>query len=751
MAITVDCSTPPVAVDDAKTVAEDSGATQIDVLANDTDVDGGSKTIASVTQPADGTVVITGGGSGLTYTPNPNYCNDGDPTDDFTYTLNGGDTATVAVTVSCVDDPPVAVNDTKTVVEEANATAIDVLANDTDVDGGSKTIASVTQPAHGTVVITGGGSGLSYTPDPNYCNDGDPTDDFTYTLNGGSTATVAVTVSCVDDPPAAVNDTATVTEDANATQLNVLQNDTDVDGGPKTVQSVTQPANGTVAITGGGSGLTYTPDPNYCNDGNPTDGFSYTLNGGDTATVAVTVSCVDDPPAAVNDTATVTEDAGATAIDVLANDTDIDGGPKQVASVTQPANGTVAITGGGSGLTYTPNPNYCNDGNPTDDFTYTLNGGSTATVAVSVSCVDDPPVAVNDSATVAEDANATQIDVLQNDTDVDGGPKQIASATQPTHGTVTVAADNLSLSYTPNPNYCNDGSPTDGFSYTLNGGSTTTVAVTVSCVDDAPLAVDDSSTVPGDSGPNPIDVLANDTDVDGGPKQITQVTQPANGTVTIAADNLSLTYQPDAGYCSPAGETDDFTYTLNGGSTATVAITVDCSTPPTAVDDTATVTEDAGATQIDVLGNDTDVDGGPMTIASVTQPANGTVAITGGGSGLTYTPAPNYCNDGDPTDDFTYTLNGGSTATVAVSVSCVDDPPVAVNDSATVAEDANATQIDVLAKTTLTSTAVRSRSPPRPSPPTAPSRSPPTTSRSPTPRTRTTATTATRPTASATR
>ena len=69
----------------------------------------------------------------------------------------------------------------------------------------------------------------------------------------------------------------------------------------------------------------------------------------------MTVTCVDDPPVAVNDTATVAEDAARDAIDVLANDTDVDGGPKTIASVTQPANGTVVITGGGTGLTYTPN------------------------------------------------------------------------------------------------------------------------------------------------------------------------------------------------------------------------------------------------------------------------------------------------------------------------------------------------------------------------------------------------------------
>ena len=74
------------------------------------------------------------------------------------------------ITVTDVNDPPTAVDDSATVVEDSAASAIDVLANDTDVDGGPKTIASVTQPANGTVVITGGGTGLTYQPDANYCN-----------------------------------------------------------------------------------------------------------------------------------------------------------------------------------------------------------------------------------------------------------------------------------------------------------------------------------------------------------------------------------------------------------------------------------------------------------------------------------------------------------------------------------------------------------------------------------------------------
>src|SRR4029450_1071253 len=74
-----------------------------------------------------------------------------------------------------------------------------------------------------------------------------------------------------------------------------------------------------------------------------------------------------------------------------------------------------------------------------------------------------------------------------------------------------------------------------------------------------------------------------------------------------------------------------------------------------------------------------DPDGGPMVIESASDPANGTVVITGGGTGLTYEPDPNYCNSppGTTPDTFTYTLNGGSTATVSVTVTCVNDAPIA--------------------------------------------------------------------------
>ena len=590
------------------------------------------------------------------------------------------------------DDPPTGVDDSATVAEDDAATAVDVLANDLNVDGGKLAVESVTQPDDGTVVITGDGKGLTYRPDADYCNDGSPKDTFKYTLNGGSTATVSMTVTCVDDPAVAVDDSATVTEDAAATAVDVLANDDAGDSGPLSIDSVTQPGDGAVAITGGGTGLTYQPDADYCNDGSPKDTFEYTLKGGSTATVSVTVTCDDDPPTAVADSATVTEDDAATAVDVRANDTDPDGGPLSIESVTKPADGTVAITGGGTGLTYRPDADYCNDGSPEDTFDYTLNGGSTATVSMTVTCVDDPPTAVDDSATVTEDAAATAVDVLANDTDPDGGELTVKSVTQPGDGTVVITGGGTGLTYQPKADYCNGALTEDTFKYTLNGGSEATVSVRVVCADDPPTAVDDSATVAEDAAAAEVDVLANDLNADGGEFAIESVTQPADGTVVITGGGTGLTYQPDADYCNGGSPADTFTYTLKGGSTATVSMTVTCvDDPPTAVNDAATVAEDAAATAVDVLANDNNADGGPLSIDAVTQPADGSVAITGGGTGLTYRPDADYCNGGSPVDTFTYTINGGSEATVSMTVTCVNDQPTAVNDSGTTDEDTTLT------------------------------------------------------------
>jgi Bacterial Ig domain/Bacterial cadherin-like domain len=284
------------------------------------------------------------------------------------------------------------------------------------------------------------------------------------------------------------------------------------------------------------------------------------------------------PPTASGDSVAVAEDAGATAVDALANDVDPDGAGPVIRSVAQPANGTATITGGGTGLTYEPDPDYCNDGGSPDQFVYTLNGGSQGIVSATVTCVGDAPVAVDDSATVDEDDPAAALGVTGNDTDADGDPVTVSSITAPDHGSATIAAGGGDVEYEPDPDYCGP----DSFTYTLNGGDTGTVSVSVTCVDDAPVAVGDSATMPEGAGLTPIDVLANDTDIDGGTKAVASNTAPAHGSANVAAGGTGVTYQPGAGYCGP----DSFSYSLNGGSSATVSITVTCA-PDTAAPNTS--------------------------------------------------------------------------------------------------------------------------------------------------------------------
>ena len=169
------------------------------------------------------------------------------------------------------------------------------------------------------------------------------------------------------------------------------------------------------------------------------------LTGSDTKNLQV--SAVDDNPVAVNDSTTVGEDSGATLIFVLSNDTDVDGGPIAVSSVTQPANGTVSNNG--TDVSYTPNANYCNNppGTSPDTFTYTLSpGGSTATVSVTVTCVADPPDVTTSGGSLAYTENdpATPIDPGVTVTDPDAGA-MITGATVAITANFAGAQDVLAL------------------------------------------------------------------------------------------------------------------------------------------------------------------------------------------------------------------------------------------------------------------------------------------------------------------
>ncbi|MCX7561465.1 tandem-95 repeat protein, partial [Sulfitobacter sp. F26204] len=230
-------------------------------------------------------------------------------------------------------------------------------------------------------------------------------------------------------------------------------------------------------------------------------------------------------------------------------------------------NGTVVINADGT-LEYTPDMDF----NGEDTITYTIEDpdglSDTAEVTVTVTPVDDAPVTAPDTADVDEDDTVT-IDVLGNDTDPNGDPLTVTEATAP-NGTVTINPDGT-LDYTPNPDFNGE----DTITYTVEdpdgNPATGTVAVTVAPVNDAPVAEDDSDSTPEDTAVT-IDVLGNDSDVDGDPLTVTAATAP-NGTVVINADG-TLEYTPDMDF---NGE-DTITYTIEDpdglSDTAEVTVTV---------------------------------------------------------------------------------------------------------------------------------------------------------------------------------
>jgi VCBS repeat-containing protein len=665
---------PPVAVDDAHVTFEDTPL-NASVAGNDTDAENGALTFAQVSNPAHGAVIFQPGGS-YTYTPASNYCG----SDSFTYRANDGvadsNVATVTIEVTCVNDAPMAVDDTNATNEDTPVNG-SVAANDTDVENNPLTFGDATDPAHGSVILQPNGS-YTYTPDPNYCG----TDSFTYRANDGgadsNVATVTIEVACVNDAPMAVDDVNATNED---TPLNgsVATNDADPENDALTFGNATDPAHGSVVLQPNGS-YTYTPDPNYCGP----DSFTYQANDGNAAsnvaTVTIAVACVNDAPMAVDDVNATNEDTPVNG-SVATNDADPENDALVFGNATDPAHGSVILQPNGS-YTYTPDPNYCG----TDSFSYQANDGTAdsnfAAVTIEVACVNDAPVAFDDANATNEDTPVNG-SVATNDTDPEDNALTFGNASDPAHGSVTLNLDG-SYTYTPDANYCG----TDSFTYQANDGgadsNVATVTIEVACVNDAPVAADDANATSEDT-PVTGSVAGNDSDLENNALTFGNASDPAHGSV-ILQPNGSYTYTPDANYCG----TDSFTYQANDGSAdsnvATVTIEVAC------VNDAPVAADDANATDEDtpvngsVAANDSDLENNALTFGNASDPAHGSVVLQPNGS-YTYTPDANYCGP----DSFTYQANDGNAdsnvATVNITVACVNDPPVAGDAAATTAED----------------------------------------------------------------
>ncbi|WP_274032774.1 tandem-95 repeat protein, partial [Vibrio parahaemolyticus] len=558
------------------------------------------------------------------------------------------------------------VNDAPTV---ENAIADQVLSEDFDVytidlnevfkDSDSSLEFSVSGNDNIQISIVSGVATITPTADWN----GKETITFTAKDPSGESVnqTVDFTVAPVVDIEA---DSADVVEDT-PTIINVLGNDTfestdkvvslDAENGPK---------NGTVIVNNDGT-VTYTPDDNYVGE----DTFTYIVTSGgvsESTTVSVDVTPENYAPVAKDDTAITDEDTPVT-IDVLPNDTDIDGDKLSIQSATVPeAQGKVEIVDGK--LVFTPAENF----NGHAEIIYTVTDGALtdqATVKVTVNAVNDTPVVESNIAdqALAEDFTPYTIDLNTAFSDVDNVDGELTFSVSG-NSNVLVSIENGIATISPTADW--NGSETLTFTATDPSGESIsqtvnfTVAPVADIVADKATVVEDTSTV--------IKVLGNDTfEGDGKVVSLDTNNGPANGTVSVNPDG-NVTYTPNDNYHG----TDSFTYIVtSGGVSESTTVSVDV-TPvndaPVAKDDIATTQEDTAVT-IDVLSNDTDVDGDKLSIQSATVPeAQGKVEIVDGK--LVFTPAENFNGHAE----ITYTVTDGELtdeAKVTVTVNPVNDAP----------------------------------------------------------------------------
>ena len=638
--------------------------------------------------------------------------------------------------VDAENQAPVALNDSFA-VDEDNAltvTAPGVLSNDSDPDLDPITAVIATGPANAQSFTLNADGSFNYTPVANF----NGTDTFTYVADDGvsqsAPATVTLTVNPINDPPVALNDSATTLED-NPVTIDVLANDTDIDGNPDpaSVNVTVPPVNGGTSVNPATGAITYTKTGDFsgsdgltyqvCDDGTPLPALCAT------ATVDITVTTVNDAPSfTAGGNVAVNEDAGpvnqpwATAISAGPPD---EAGQVLTFNITANDNPALfsagpAIDPGTGNLSFTPAVDAFGTANITVELMDnggTANGGvdtsPPASFVITVNAVNDPPVTVDDVASTAEDTALAIIASTLAGNDSPGPPNEAAqtltvtavSAASAQGGTVVLSLG--TVSYTPPADF----SGADSFTYTVTDDGTPalaasgTVNITVSAVNDPPVAAGDAVGVSEDT-PAMIaaaTLIANDSPGPGEGGQTLTVTavdavSAQGGTLSLAGGIISYTPPAEFSGADSFGYTVTDDGTTNGApdpqsASATVTLTVaEVNDLPIAANDAFATNEDTALmiTGASLTANDSagpaNESGQTLTVTAV-DPASaqgGALSLSGGD--VTYTPASNF----NGTDSFSYTVtdngttNGApdpqsDTATVTITVNPVNDPPVVVS------------------------------------------------------------------------
>ena len=514
---------PPVANPQTVITQED---TSVSLTLTGSDPDGDQLTYQVSSGPAQGS--LSGVAPDLTYTPHGNFHG----ADSFTFKVNDGELdseeATVSITVSPVNDPPVAEAQSLTTNED---TPLAISLSGSDVDSDTLSYFVVTGPSHGTV--SGTAPNITYTPHPDYHGP----DSFDFKVNDGTVdsaqASVTIAVDPVNDPPQAHDISVNTDED---TPVAISLSASDVDGDSLAYTLVSGPNSG--VLTGTAPNYTYSPNNNF----HGPDAFSFTVNDGaldsEEAVVTISVNPVNDIPTA-NGQSVVTDEDVAVAITLTGSDVDGDSLYYQI--VSGPGNGI--LSGTPPSITYAPNKDFSGS----DSFDFVTNDGAldspAARVTIAVNPINDPPVAETQSVETNEDS-AVVITLTGSDADGDTVSYEIVS--QPGNG--TLAGTPPSVIYTPNKDF----SGSDSFDFKLNDSildsAIATVNITVNPLNDAPLASagTDQEVFVGD--PVTLDGSGS-TDADGDFLTYTWsfVSIPETSTATLPADPLlaNPTFVPD--------------------------------------------------------------------------------------------------------------------------------------------------------------------------------------------------------------
>ncbi|MBY5925390.1 retention module-containing protein, partial [Halomonas sp. DP4Y7-2] len=709
----------PVAVNDSANTAEDTPITY-NVLDNDTQgVDGATLTAATLRDPSQGSVSINAAGD-VTFTPAPGF--EGEALIDYTITDADGDTSDAVLSVTVAEDstPTISVPDDSPNTEGGQFTVSEAgLAGGSAAGDGSQTtsgtlpittggdslaslvINGVNVTAGGTVVgdfgtltvsvSDAGAYSWSYTLDgstQDHTSQGTGSDDLadqfaiTATDSDGDEASTDLTIQVQDDVPVAVNDSANTAEDTPIT-YNVLDNDTQgVDGASVSAATLRNPSQGSVSFNSDTGEVTFTPAPGF--EGEALIDYTITDADGDTSDAVFSVTVAEDstPTISVPDDSPSTEGGQFTV-----SEAGLAGG-SAAGDGSQTTSGTLPITTGGDSLaslvinginvtaggtvvgdfgtltvsvsdagdyswSYTldgSTQDHTSQGTGSDDLadqfaiTATDSDGDEASTDLTIQVQDDVPVAVNDSANTAEDTPITY-NVLDNDTQgVDGGTLTAATLRDPSQGSVSINAAG-DVTFTP---------------------------------------------APGFEGEALIDYTITDADGD---------TSDAVFSVTVAEDSTPTISVPDD---SPSTEGGQFTVSeagLPGGSAAgdgsqttsgTLPITTGGDSLASLVINGVNVT--AGGT---VVG-----DFGTLTV-SVSDAGDYSWSYTLDGSTQDHTSQGTGSDDLADQFAITATDSDGDDASTDLTIQVQDDVPVAVNDSASVAEDtAQAISGNVLANDT---------------------------------------------------